>query len=122
MKQGIKETTEILIALLGLLASAAEAKADDGKVSRPEAVGILLSNAGEIWTALNGVPTVPVELADLDAEELDLLFSLVLESQSWERTPSTEDIVRAVYDSVRQLLSTVRRIQNTINPPEAEPV
>lgn len=122
MKQGIKETTEILIAVLALLASAAEAKADDGKVSRPESVGILLSNAGEIWTALNGLPAVPVELADLDAEELDQLFAIVLESRGWERTESTEDIVRAVYDSVRQLLSTVRRIQNTIHPPAAEPV
>ena len=122
MKAGIKETSEIIISALALLASAAEAKSDDGKVSRPEAVGILLSNAGEIWSALNGLPAVLTEIGDLDAEELDQLFVLVLASRGWERSESTEDIVRAVYDSVRQLLSTVRRIQYTIHPPAADPV
>jgi hypothetical protein len=122
MKTGINETTDVVIAVLDLLTSHAKAKADDGKVSRTEAIGILLGNTGSIWTAVNGISEVPAELKDLDAEELDFLFATVLGSMAWERTEDTESIVRAVYDSVRQLLSTVRRIQNTIHPPKAEVV
>lgn len=122
MKTGIQQTTDVVIATLDLLHSHAKAKADDGKVSRTEAIGIILGNTGSIWTAVNGISEVPAELKDLDAEELDFLFSTVLGSMAWERTADTEAIVLAVYDSVRQLLSTVRRIQNTINPPKAEVV
>jgi hypothetical protein len=114
MKKGIQQTTEAVTALLALLVSTAKAKADDGRVSRPEAVGLMLGNAGALWTAASGISEVPPELADLDPEELDKLMRVVLASRAWEADDSKTDIVMACYDSVRQLLATVRRIENTI--------
>ncbi len=112
----IQQTKELLIAALSIFAATATAKADDGKVSRTEALGIVFQNAGPAWTAFAGVGEVPAEIADLDDAEIEELMQATLESQAWPDTPQNREIVKSVYDSLRTGLHTVRLIIQNQQP------
>lgn len=116
----IKETKELLIAALSLFAMTATAKADDGKVSRIEALNIVCQSGGFLWSAFAGIGEVPAEIADLDEAEIEELMQATLESQAWADTPRNRAIVLSVYDSLRTGLQTVRLIIEA-NDPAAEP-
>ena len=118
--KSIQQTKELLAAALSLFAMTAKAKADDGKVSRIEALNIVCQSGGELWTAFAGVGEVPAEIADLDEAEIEELMQATLASQAWADTPRNRAIVESVYASIRTGLQTVRLIIE-VDYPAAEP-
>lgn len=111
MKYGIQQTKEILVAGLSILASMAAAKAEDGKISRTEALSIVFQSTGEVWTAVAGAGEVLPELADLDNSEISELLQATLASQAWPSTPKNIKIIETLYEGLTKALEVVRLIQ-----------
>ncbi len=115
----ITQTKELLAAALTMFALTANAKADDGKVSRIEALNIVCQMGGHLWSAFAGIGDVPGEIADLDDAEIEELMQATLESQAWADTPEHRQIVTSVYESIRTGLQTVRLIIESNQPAPA---
>ncbi len=118
----ITQTKELLVAILTGFAATAEAKLDDGKVSRTEALAICFKHAGAAWTAISGITDVPEELADLSEAELEELTQAALDSQAWPDTEENRQIVRSVQDTIRNSMQSIRLIVAKSQPRPPAPV
>jgi hypothetical protein len=124
-KADIKELSEIML-LLGRSARAVErAHADDGRISIPEAVG-MVRLVPDLIFALSGIGTaLKVEAPDLSGEELDTLLDVFLDNGGREIVPDDalqQERLEILAQGAATLLKLVRRWQNLGTPPKAEPV
>jgi len=119
MSKTIQETRE-LIRALGSVAVRLIDDLKDGKISLSEGVGFL-SEFSIIREGVQGIGSVPAELADLSAEEKEILMadisaSLVSAGLSHRVADAAEKILRWSYGTVRTFVD----IKNA--PPAALPV
>jgi hypothetical protein len=75
----VKNTVEVFDLVIGSCNKAAEAKANDGKISAYEALEIAISQSGAAMEAAKDVKLVPAEMQDLDLSEAKLLAGKGLE-------------------------------------------
>lgn len=118
MKAGIQETRELIAALTAVIVRTKN-DLSDGKMSVPEIIGFA-ADFGVIRTGVSGMQNVPAELADLDAEEREVLLSDIKVAMtnaglSHMIADSAEEILRWGYNTVQMMM----RIKNA--PPAALP-
>lgn len=124
LRTGIQETAEIIAALAGIFTAIADARADDGKVSRLEALG-MVRLAPAIYRALRGLAAAGQELRDLSPEELDALAGTFLDSGGDALIPHDallRDRLDVLFRAAHSLLRGVREWENLTNPPKALPL
>lgn len=124
LRTGISETAEIIAALAGVFSAIAEARADDGKVSRLEALG-MVRFAPAIYRALRGLGTAGQELRDLSPEELEALVGTFLNAGGDALVPRDallRDRMDVLFRAAHSLLRGVREWENLTNPPKAIPL
>ncbi len=121
MMLGTTQTKELLIAA-AILIREGDAARVDGRISIPEAVGIITASVPAIITAIRGAGEIPDEARDFTAEELDDLYYAFLTEMQWEPTDDNRDLASAYFQLIRDTYTNILRIYNTKRPPRAEPV
>lgn len=116
MAKGIKEISELVSVAVALMIGAAEAKHDDGKISKFEGAKLFFLNIAGVSQGLEGISQVPAELKDLSSDEMDQLYYIVMGNNNLPRTADTETVVNAVYRAVREARASWELIQNTLHP------
>lgn len=115
-----KETGELLALVASVIKDADHARADNGKVSMPELVGIFTAAIPKLITAVMGAGDIPAEARDFTEEELDELYYLFLTEMGWTPTDNNRDLARAYFILIRDTYTNVLLIMNTYRPRRAE--
>jgi hypothetical protein len=115
-----KETKEFLAFLADIINAYDKAKSDDGKVSWPEAVGMITMNVPGLLNALRGAGEIPAEARDFTREEFNELRDFFLTRIGWTPDDNTRDLADAYFRLITDTYLNALRIINTKRPPRAE--
>lgn len=119
LRAGIKETKECVAAIAATLSAIANAKSDDGRVSKPEAIGFVRL-APEVFTAIVGIGSVPAELKDISPEELDQILGEFIERGVIPDSPEKRDRLDIAVRIALAIIGGVNEWMNIGNPPKAQ--
>ena len=115
---GILETAEILKFGADLVSGVHHALGDDGKVGIVEGAGLAVSLIGDVRAAFAGVKSIPVELSQLDASDVEMLGDVIW--PAFSGYPSHQrDLLNASLGAVREFVNLYRVY---VDPPKATPV
>jgi len=124
LQTGITELTDLAVAAGETCRWFTEAKADDGKIGRIEAV-MAAKLLPAILRAVRGTDQFGVEFKDLSGDEFDALIVSWLNSGGETVIPAsalTRDVIDHIKAMVEFCLGRWRAIQNSIKAPKAIPV
>ncbi len=124
LQTGITELTDLAVAAGETCRWFTEAKADDGKIGRIEAV-MAAKLLPAILRAVRGADQFGVEFKDLSGDEFDALIVSWLNSGGETVIPAsalTRDVIDHIKAMVEFCLGRWRAIQNSIKAPKAIPV
>lgn len=110
---GIKESSELL-RFLGNFVGTTDKVLADGKVSVPELIQYY-DTITNIRPAVEGIRSVPLELADLDDAERGQLTAVLAESLDL-RNDQAEDLVEDGFDLVLRLGAYIKRVADLRRP------
>lgn len=120
-RHGIKETKDIAAAIAATMAAIQEAKKDDGKVGKMEALGFLRL-APELFTAIIGAGNVREELRDISAEEMDEMLGEFVQRGVIPENPEKRDRLDIILRITHGIIRGMNEWENIGKPPVAEEV
>lgn len=118
MMTGTKHTTALFVAIAQLWASYSASRAK-GKVSVWGWIKFAFGNRKAL-AALRGIGAMKEEFFDLTAEEMDELREVTLSAAGWNPTEHDKNVFAAIYLTVRDCVTNLLRLKNTVQPPRAE--
>ncbi len=120
MSTGTKNLTEAVVCVAGLVDDCFKAYLNDKKISVWEVTTIIGGNLTASVAAFAGITEIPSELADLTPEELDEMYSPVMERLQWTDYETGKNIFDSLFNWVHGTLLTFQRLRDLIHPPKAE--
>lgn len=116
--KSVTQTTQLAVCLAALIASGLAANAD-GRITKLEGLGIVVSNAGKMIEAAKGITEIPEELKDLQPHEWEEIYFAVLTELNLENDNDARLKIGRVYDLLRQIMLTMEAFRE---PPFDGPV
>ena len=120
MSQRTSELSEVVNAIALILHGVDEAKADDGRISVTEALGMFAAAIPAVARAFSGVRGIPDELVAMTQEDMDDIYFGFLKTLQWNPDDNTRDKFAVVYEVTSALILGGLKWRNTIKPPVAE--
>ena len=120
MSQRTSELSEVVNAIALILHGVDEAKADDGRISVTEALGMFAAAIPAVARAVSGVRGIPDELLAMTQEDLDAMYFGFLKTLQWNPDDNTRDKFAVVYEVTSALIIGGLKWRNTVKPPTVE--
>jgi hypothetical protein len=114
------ELSEVVNAVALILHGVNEAKADDGRVSVPEALSLFAAAIPSVARAVSGVRGIPDELTSMTQADMDSMYFGFLKTLQWNPTDDTRDRFAVCYEVASSLILGGIKWRNTTKPPVAE--
>jgi hypothetical protein len=114
------ELSEVVNAVALILHGVNEAKADDGRISVPEALSLFASAVPSVARAVSGVRGIPEELTSMTQDDMDSMYFGFLKTLQWNPTDDTRDRFAVCYELASALVIGGLKWRNTVKPPVAE--
>jgi len=115
------QTDEILDAIADVFDALDSAREDDGKVSLPEALGMVRLTPTLI-KAVGGLGELKAEWVAMSREKLNAMREDFLTRRNWQPTDDARDRADVIFQMASSIVLGLIQWSNTVKPPKAPPV
>ncbi len=113
------ELTDIFVFVGKSLAMTREAKADDGRVSTPETLGIASRLLPSAVAAIAGFAAIKQEFLTITDGQLKEVYYAFCSAMEWQPDDTTRDKFDIITDVVAAVVEGASKWRNTVKPPKA---
>lgn len=121
-KAGIIQLTELCVAIAAMIRAAMDTKESGKKLTTWGIIKILWKNRVKLIAASGGIDEIPAELADIQPEEMDVIYWAVILELKLPEHSIPRDVFNLFFNTTFHAVNNYRIFMNTIRPPKAEVV